>query len=130
MSLELAHAGTCTAVHHQYYQMVDILMQHCRKSMGGLNPHALPYAPPTQQGVEKSNTCTMRNKNKNEKTSTWNTCKKKINDEWTEVTRGTKKMLNQYNHKDDRNANPYEILSVEEEDNAEETHTRKRGSNK
>ena len=77
MSLEFAHAGTCAVVHHQHCQMVDLLMQHCRKSMGGSNPHALPHAPPTQQGVEQSNTYNTRNKNNNAKLSVWNTCEKK-----------------------------------------------------
>ena len=76
MSLELVHAGIYTVAHHQYYQMVDLLMQYCRKSMGGLNPYAMPYVPQTQQGVEKSNACDERNQNKNVKSSTWNTCKK------------------------------------------------------
>ena len=28
-----------------YYQMVDLLMEHCWRSMGGLNPYASPHAP-------------------------------------------------------------------------------------
>ena len=47
MSLECVHTGTHTVIHHQYYQMVDLLMQFCRRTMGGLNPHALPHAPLT-----------------------------------------------------------------------------------
>ena len=57
MSLEFAHAGPRAVAHHQHHQMVDLLTQYCRKAMGGLNPHALPYAPPTQQVVAKESTC-------------------------------------------------------------------------
>ena len=41
--------GPCTAHHHQHFQMVDLLMQHCRRSICGLKPHALPHAPPQYQ---------------------------------------------------------------------------------
>ena len=34
--------GPHTVIHHQHYQMVNLLIQHCRRSMGGLNPYALP----------------------------------------------------------------------------------------
>ena len=37
--------GPHAVTHHQYYQMVDLLMQHCRRSIGRLNPHALPHVP-------------------------------------------------------------------------------------
>ena len=37
--------GPHAVTHHQYYQMVDLLMQCCLQFMGGLNPHALPYVP-------------------------------------------------------------------------------------
>ena len=37
--------GPCTVIHHQHYQMVNLLMQHCRRSMCGLNQCALTHAP-------------------------------------------------------------------------------------
>ena len=38
-------AGPHAVIHHQCHQMVDLLMQCCRRSTCGLNPHALPHAP-------------------------------------------------------------------------------------
>ena len=32
-----------TVIHHQYYQMVDLLIQYCRQSIGRSNQYALPY---------------------------------------------------------------------------------------
>ena len=75
MSLEFAHAGPYAIMHHQCYQMVDILTQYCKKSMGGLSPCALPYAPTMKQDM-KSNTCEIRNKKNNVKSTAWNTCEK------------------------------------------------------
>ena len=31
--------------HHQYFQMVDLMIMHCKCAINGLNPHALPYEP-------------------------------------------------------------------------------------
>ena len=64
MSLEFAHTGPCTVVHHQCYQMVDLLMQHCRKTMGGLNPCALPHVPLTQK-IVKEESANNKSNNKN-----------------------------------------------------------------
>ena len=66
MSLEFVHAGPYTVVHHQCYQMVDLLTQHCRKTMGGLNPHALPYVPLTQKIVKEESA-----NNKSKKSTFW-----------------------------------------------------------
>ena len=49
----LEHAGMHAVIHHQHYQMVDLLTQCCRQSMGGLNPHALLYVPSEQKNVAK-----------------------------------------------------------------------------
>ena len=68
MSLEFAHAGPCTVAHNQCYQIVDLLMQHCRKTMGGLNPCALPYVPSSQQIVAESAN-NKRNNKKNTESS-------------------------------------------------------------
>ena len=76
MSLELVHTGPHTVAHHQYYQMVDLLIQHCRRTMGGLNPHALPHAPPTPQIVTESTNNKMNN-TKNAEFSKWHACKTK-----------------------------------------------------
>ena len=77
MSLEFAHTGPHAVVHHQCYQMVDLLTQHCRKTMGGLNPCVLLYAPPTQQFVAKERTYNMKNNNNNAESSKWHACEKK-----------------------------------------------------
>ena len=76
MSLEFAHTGPHAVVHHQHYQMVDLLMQHCRKTMGGLNLCALPYAPLTPQIVAESAN-NKRNNKKNAESSKWHACKTK-----------------------------------------------------
>ena len=39
------HAGPHTTFHHQCFQMVDLIMLHCKRAMNGLNPHALPHEP-------------------------------------------------------------------------------------
>ena len=46
--------GTHTVIHHQHYQMVDLLMQHCRRSMCRLNPHALTHMPKHQEDVNET----------------------------------------------------------------------------
>ena len=76
MSFELIHKGPYTVVHHQYYQMVDLLIQHWRRTMGGLNPYALPYIPPTpKSNIESTNNET--NNTKNAESSKWHACKTK-----------------------------------------------------
>ena len=79
MSLEfgLVRTGPCTVMHHQHYQMVDLLMQHCRKTMGGLNPNALPYAPLKQQNAKKESSYKQKNNNKKAEPSKWHICKEK-----------------------------------------------------
>ena len=77
MSLEFEHAGPCTVAYHQHCQMVDLLMQHCRKTMGGLNPHALPYVPSTQPIVTEESTHAKRNNKKNAESSKWHACETK-----------------------------------------------------
>ena len=83
MSVELAHAGQCTIMHHQYYQMVDLLIECCKKSMGGLNPHAAPCAPSTSRIVAEESAKTKKKNNNNfesskwNKSSKWNTCRTK-----------------------------------------------------
>lgn len=47
------YTGPCAVMHHQHYQMIDLLIQHCRQSMRGLNPHALPCVPSQHQEIEK-----------------------------------------------------------------------------
>ena len=57
MSLEFGidHTGPHAVMHHQYYQMVDLLTQCCRRTMCGLNPLALPCTPLQHQDVTKKN---------------------------------------------------------------------------
>ena len=45
--------GPHTVMHHQCYQMVDMLMHHCRRAMCGLNPHALPHEPKYQVDINE-----------------------------------------------------------------------------
>ena len=40
--------GPYTVIHHHYFQMVDALTHHCRRTLCGLNPYALPYVPQYQ----------------------------------------------------------------------------------
>ena len=130
MSLEFVHAGTYTVMHHQYYQMVDILMQYCKKSMGGLNPHALPYAPATKQDVGKSNTHDMRNKKSNAKSSTWHACEKKkgrkyANKNKNKIVKETKGVANRFSRLQemvkDNNELVEAIEKVVEEDKLRDT---------
>ena len=44
----------CAVIHHQYYQMVDLLMQNCRQSMSGLNPHSLTHMPKCQDDANEN----------------------------------------------------------------------------
>ena len=49
-------SGSHTVFHHQCFQMVDLLMHCCRRSMHGLNPYALPHVPPQhQEEINKMN---------------------------------------------------------------------------
>ena len=75
MSLEFGLEGPYTVMHHQHYQMVDLLMQHCRQTMGGLNPHALPHVP-SKNGTKES-ACKPKNNKQNVEPSKWHTHKKK-----------------------------------------------------
>ena len=74
------HAGPHAVMHHQHCQMVDLLMQHCRRTMCGLNPHALPHAPLQHQDVTTKNS---KQKQKDEQQNLepskkeWHTCRKK-----------------------------------------------------
>ena len=79
MSLDFGfdHAGPYTIMHHQHYQMVDLLILCCRKTMGGLNPHALPYVPSKQQKVPKESTHDQKKNINTVKPPTWHACKKK-----------------------------------------------------
>lgn len=72
MSVEFAHTGQCTTMHHQYYQMVDLLIEYCRKSMGGLNPHVVPYVPSTSRIVAEDSANTKKKNNNNVESSKWN----------------------------------------------------------
>ena len=76
MSFELIHKGPYTVVHHQYYQMVDLLIQHWRRTMSGLNPYALPHSPPTPKRDAESTNNNVNN-TKNAESTKWHTCKTK-----------------------------------------------------
>ena len=77
MSVEFVHTGQCTIMHHQYYQMVDLLIEYCRKSIGGLDPHVVPHAPSTSQIVTEERTNKKKNNNNNVESSTWHKCETK-----------------------------------------------------
>ena len=72
MSVEFVHTGQHTIIHHQYYQMVDLLIEYCRKSMGGLNPRTMPYAPSTSRIVAEDSENAKKKNNNNVKSSKWN----------------------------------------------------------
>ena len=117
MSLEFVHEVLHTVAHHQCYQMVDLLTQCCRKPMGGLNPYALPYAPPTKQSVEKSNAPNMRNKNDNVKSSKWHVCKKTkgrrcINKNKNKTEKETKGVVNRFSRLQDMVKDNNEVTEV------------------
>ena len=57
-------AGPCAVIHHHCYQMVDLLTQCCRRSMCGLNPHALPHVPQHQAEVNEIEDLTKIRKKK------------------------------------------------------------------
>ena len=49
-------SGPHAVIHHQHFQMVDLLTQHCRRSMNGLNACALPCVQPQcQEEINKMN---------------------------------------------------------------------------
>jgi hypothetical protein len=77
MSLEFVHTGPYTVAHHQYYQMVDLLTQLCRRTMGGLNPHAVPYVPLTSPIVTKERKTNKKNNKNTVESSKWHTCRTK-----------------------------------------------------
>ena len=45
-------AGPCTISHHQYFKMVDLLIESHTRTMKGLNPHTLPYVPMRNNNIE------------------------------------------------------------------------------
>ena len=53
MSLEFG--GVRTPIHHQYFQMVDMLIHHFRWNMNELNPFTKPYEPTTEAREVKVN---------------------------------------------------------------------------
>ena len=63
-----------TVIHHQYYQMVDLLIQYCRRLMCRLNPYALSYVPLKNHDIE------IKKKDQNEKDKKLNLAK--LNQGW------------------------------------------------
>jgi len=57
MSLEFV--GAYTPIHHQYFQMVDMLIHHWKRTMDGLNPYAISYVPSTRIDTE-DRVCTKK----------------------------------------------------------------------
>ena len=80
-------SGPCTVVHHQHFQMVDMLMHHCIRTMCGLNPYVLPYVPKLQDMNEKEG----KKKNKNVQLHACKTRKKKPFNNKMENMQGCKK---------------------------------------
>ena len=78
MSLEFGfeHAGPRAITYHQCYEMADLLIQHCRKTMGGLNLNALPCAPSKEQKVPKESTCDQKKNANIAKPPKWHACRK------------------------------------------------------
>ena len=51
--MSLVFVGSCTAIHHQCFKMVDMLIHHFEMNMKKLNPCAKPYEP--KKEVEEVN---------------------------------------------------------------------------
>ena len=49
------HTGLYTDIYHQYYQMVDLLIQYSQKLIDGLNPYVLLYVLSQYQEDAKMN---------------------------------------------------------------------------
>ena len=93
------YSGPHTVMHHQYFQMVDLLMHYVQRSMSGLNPHASPYVPHHQQA--QINKLNEKLEEKKKKTSDQpNMCKEK-ND-----TQGWKMCTNKKQKKRTKNEQP------------------------
>ena len=43
--VDFGFAGPHTTLHHQCFQMVDLIMLNFKRTMNGLNPRALTYEP-------------------------------------------------------------------------------------
>ena len=65
MNNGIDYTGPHAVMHHQCYQMVDLLMQYCRRTMCGLNPHAFPCVPLQHQDVTTKNS-KQKQKDKNQ----------------------------------------------------------------
>ena len=128
MSLEFVHAGPYTVVHHQCYQMVDLWIQYCRKTMGGLNPCALPYAPSSQQIVTEKSTNNKKNNKKNAESSKWHACETKKgwrcknNNNKNKQEKETKIFGNRFNRLKEMAQDNHEVAEVLEKAVDEETH--------
>ena len=59
-------AGPHAVMHHQHYQMVDLLMQCSRRTICGLNPLALPCIPlQHQDAITKNSEQKQKDKKQN-----------------------------------------------------------------
>ena len=63
--------GLHMVIHYQYYQMVDLLIQYCRRLIFKLNPHTLLYIPLKHWDIE------IKKKDQNEKDKIPNLAKSK-----------------------------------------------------
>lgn len=70
MSLEFV--GAYTPMHHQYFQMVDMLIHHWKRTMDGLNPYAMSYVPSTTRIDTEDRVCTKKKNDNNVESSKWN----------------------------------------------------------
>ena len=82
MSLEFV--GAYTPIHHQYFQMVDMLIHHFRLNMKKLNPSAKPYVP-QDLGLQNYETEENQQRQKHTKPDT-------PYNEWTEVPMAKRKL--------------------------------------
>ena len=44
-NIDFGCVGPYAHFHHQCFQMVDLMMLHCKRAMNELNPHAFPHEP-------------------------------------------------------------------------------------
>ena len=129
MSLDFGfdHAGPYTITHHQYYQMVDLLILCCRKTMGGLNPYALPYAPSKQKKVPKESTHDQKKNINIVKPPKWHACKKKKgnrckNNDKKKIDKETKIFGNRFSRLREMVEDSQEVIDVLEKAVDEDTH--------
>ena len=74
-------AGPHTIMHHQYFKMVDLLIETCMGTTKGLNPFALPYEPTNNNSINVVNKTETTSEKENAMEAQQNKRKNKLVDE-------------------------------------------------